>query len=94
MTAEKIHAPAPGLLSLVMRGLFSLPTPLRMRAGQALISGQYLSGAGQDIQLANHRNEPIPHHPDCDSESAGRHGDRSRNAPGLPPVRMRGQRRA
>ncbi len=58
MTAEKIHAQAPGLLFLALLLLLSLPTPLR--AGEALVSGQYLSVAGQDIQLRITVASPAP----------------------------------
>ena len=58
MTAEKIYCQAPGLLFLGLPVLFTLPTPLH--AGQALISGRYLSGAGQDIQLQITVTNPSP----------------------------------
>lgn len=49
MTAEKIRPRPPGLLLLALLLLLSLPGP--SRAGEALVSGQYQSGGGQDIQL-------------------------------------------
>lgn len=49
MTAEKFHPRTPGLLLLALLLLLSLPRPTR--AGEALVSGRYLSGAGQNIQL-------------------------------------------
>jgi hypothetical protein len=58
MTAEKIHARAMGLLFLALLLLFSLPGNLL--AGTALVSGQYLSGAGQDIQLRITVASPSP----------------------------------
>lgn len=58
MTAEKIHARAVGLLFLALLVLFSLPVSLR--AAQALVNGQYLSGAGQDIQLRITVANPSP----------------------------------
>ncbi len=50
MTATKHHSGAPGLLFLA---LFLLLTamPMPLRAGEALVSGQYLSRGGQDLQL-------------------------------------------
>jgi len=58
MTAEKIQFSAPGLLFLALLVLFSLPAPLR--AGEARVSGQYLSGAGQDIRLQITVASPAP----------------------------------
>lgn len=58
MTAEKNHARAVGLLFLALFVLFSLPVPLR--AAQALVNGQYLSGTGQDIQLRITVANPSP----------------------------------
>lgn len=49
MTAEKIHPRPPILVLLALLLFLSLPGPVR--AGEALVSGQYLSGGGQDIQL-------------------------------------------
>lgn len=58
MTPKKIHLKTPGLLSLVLLVLFFLPMPLR--AGEPLVSGQYLSGAGQDIRLQISVASPAP----------------------------------
>lgn len=58
MTAEKIHARAMGLFFLALLLLLSLPGNLL--AGAALVSGQYLSGAGQDIQLRITVASPSP----------------------------------
>ena len=58
MTAEKPHAHAPELLFLALFLFLSLPMPLR--AGNALVSGQYLSSAGQDIQLRITVASPAP----------------------------------
>jgi len=58
MTAEKIHAQVPGLLLLALLMLFVLPTNLR--AGEALVQGQYLSIGGQDIQLRITVASPAP----------------------------------
>ncbi len=58
MTAKKIHAGAPGLLFLALLLLLSVPAPLR--AGEALVSGQYLSGTGQDIQMRITVANPAP----------------------------------
>lgn len=49
MTAENFLTKMPGLLLLTLLVLLFLSAPLR--ADEALVSGQYLSGAGQDIQL-------------------------------------------
>ncbi|HIJ91049.1 MAG: hypothetical protein OEV89_10140 [Desulfobulbaceae bacterium] len=49
MTAKKIHPGAPGLLFLALFLLLSLP--ISLRAGEALVSGQYLSAVGQDIKM-------------------------------------------
>lgn len=57
MTAKKIPARAMGLLFLTLLLLFSLPAMLR--AGQ-LVEGQYLSSAGQDIQLRITVANPSP----------------------------------
>lgn len=57
MTAEKTATRAMGLLFLALLFL-SLPTPVL--AGQTLVSGQYLSGAGQDIQLRITVASPAP----------------------------------
>ena len=58
MTADKIHAQAPGLLLLTLLVLLALPANLR--AGEGVVSGQYLSGAGQDIQLRVTVASPAP----------------------------------
>jgi len=58
MTAEKISAHAPGLLFVTLLVLLSLPNPLC--AGEALVSGQYLSVAGQNIQLRITVASPAP----------------------------------
>lgn len=58
MTAKIIHAPAQGLLYLALLVLLALPMPLC--AGEALVSGQYLSAAGQDIQLQITVASPAP----------------------------------
>ena len=59
MTAEKIPAREPGLLFLALLLLCSL-LPMPLYAGEALISGQYLSSAGQDIQLRITVASPAP----------------------------------
>ena len=58
MTAEKIHAHAQGLIFLALFVLLALPTPLC--AAGALVSGQYLSATGQDIQLQITVASPAP----------------------------------
>ena len=58
MTAEKIQTRTPGLLFLALLMLFSLPMPLC--AGEALVSGQYLNGSGQDIRLQITIASPAP----------------------------------
>lgn len=58
MSAEKIHSQGPSLLFLALLALLSLPSPLS--ASEALISGQYLSAAGQDIQLRLSVASPAP----------------------------------
>lgn len=58
MTPEKIPARATGLLFLALLLLFSRPMPLR--AAEALVSGRYLSGGGQDIQLQITVASPAP----------------------------------
>ncbi len=58
MTAKKIHAQASSLLLLALLVLLSLPTNLR--AGEGLVSGQYLSSGGQDIQLRITVASPAP----------------------------------
>ena len=56
MTLKKIQALPSGLLLL----LVLLSWPISLRAGEALVSGQYLSGAGQDIQLQITVSRPAP----------------------------------
>lgn len=58
MTAKIIHPKTQGLLLLTLLVLFFLPMPLL--AGEPLISGRYLSGAGQDIQLQITVASPAP----------------------------------
>jgi hypothetical protein len=58
MTVKKFHSRAPGILFLALLLLLSLPFPLR--AGNTLVSGQYLRGAGQDIQLRITVASPAP----------------------------------
>ena len=58
MMPKKIHTLASGLLLAMLVVLLSLPTPLR--AGEALVSGQYLRGGGQDIQLQITVSRPAP----------------------------------
>lgn len=57
MRTEKIQALTSGLLLALLVHL-SLPTSLR--AGEAQVSGQYLSSAGQDIQLQITVSRPAP----------------------------------
>lgn len=56
MMPKKTQALASGLLFALL--LLSLPTSLR--AGEAQVSGQYLSSAGQDIQLQITVSRPAP----------------------------------
>lgn len=58
MTAKKNHTGATGLLFVALLLLVSLPMPLR--AGDALVGGQYQSAAGQDIQLLVTVGSPAP----------------------------------
>jgi hypothetical protein len=58
MTAEKNHIRAPVLLLLALFLLLYRPLPLC--AGETLISGQYLSHAGQEIQLRITVAAPAP----------------------------------
>lgn len=59
MTAEKVHPRATGLLFLALLLLVSLPTS-PLCAGEPLVSGQYLNGAGHDIQLRITVASPSP----------------------------------
>lgn len=58
MTANKKHTKASGLLFVALLLLVSLPMPLC--AGEGLVGGQYLSAAGQDIQLLITVGSPAP----------------------------------
>lgn len=58
MMAEKIPARRMGLFFLVLIALCCMPTHLR--AAGTLVSGQYLSAAGQDIQLQITVANPSP----------------------------------
>jgi len=58
MTAKKNHTSASSLLFVALLLLVSLPRPLC--AGEPLVGGQYLSAAGQDIQLLVTVSSPAP----------------------------------
>lgn len=58
MTAKKNHTGASGLLFVALLLLVALPTHLC--AGDVLVKGQYLSAAGQDIQLLITVGSPAP----------------------------------
>jgi len=58
MHAEKFHAKVQSLLFAALILLISLP--MSLRADEALVSGQYLSAAGQEIQLQITVANPAP----------------------------------
>ncbi|MFA7382450.1 MAG: hypothetical protein WC001_03295 [Desulfurivibrionaceae bacterium] len=59
MKAKIIHPKRQGLLLLTLLMLLLPPMPM-LHAGEVLVSGRYLSGAGQDIQLQITVASPAP----------------------------------
>jgi len=59
MTAKIIHPRTQSLLLLTLL-IFLLPPMPLLYAGEALVSGRYLNGAGQDIQLQITVASPAP----------------------------------